>query len=344
MKVRLMSHVHGRPSSEQFRKGILAGVGAGAMWGLVFLYPRVTPEFSPMSQMVLRYVCYGLFAVLLSWRALRGVWARLTGDDWRMLVKISLQANIVYYICLATGVKYGGIAPTTLIIGMLPVTIALLGQNDAGSLHWRRLVAPIALMALGIVAISYDLFTHANDHLDSTPWQRALALLAATGALVSWTLAAVNNARYLRSHNAIEPKTWSDLCGVVTGLLALLMLGVGLVWAQFSPHSIFAISTDANLPWLKFLLIGGVVIAFCASWLGNILWNVASHLLPISLTGQLIMSETLFSLIYGFVYDGRWPRALEWLAMSLALGGVVWAIRLHADKGGEISEEAAQVH
>ena len=56
------------------------------------------------------------------------------------------------------------------------------------------------------------------------------------------------------------------------------------------------------------------------------------------------MSETLFSLIYGFVYDGRWPRALEWLAMSLALGGVVWAIRLHADKGGEISEEAAQVH
>ena len=50
------------------------------------------------------------------------------------------------------------------------------------------------------------------------------------------------------------------------------------------------------------------------------------------------------TVIYGFVYDGRWPRALEWLAMSLALGGVVWAIRLHADKGGEISEEAAQVH
>lgn len=337
-----MAHHH--PSPEQFRRGILAGVGAGAMWGLVFLYPRVTPEFSPMSQMVLRYICYGLFAVGLSWRALRGVWGRLQAEDWRMLVKISLQANILYYICLATGVKYGGIAPTTLIIGMLPVTIALVGQNDAGSLHWRRLIAPIVLMALGILAISYDLFEHADQTLHSTPWQRALALLAATGALAFWTLAAVNNARYLRSHNAIEPKTWSDLCGVVTGLLALVMLGVGWVWAQLAPSSIFAISTDASLPWLKFLLIGGVVIAFCASWLGNILWNVASHLLPISLTGQLIMSETLFSLIYGFVYDGRWPRLLEWLAMSLALGGVVWAIRLHADQSGEISEEAAQVH
>ena len=337
-----VSNLH--PNPEQFRRGILAGVGAGAMWGLVFLYPRVTPEFSPMDQMVLRYVCYGLFAVALSWRALRGVWARLQADDWRMLVKISLQANIVYYLCLATGVKYGGIAPTTLIIGMLPVTIALMGRNDAGSLPWRRLLAPIVLMALGIVAISYDLFTHAGDHLGSTPWQRVLALFAAAGALLCWTLAAVNNARYLRSHNAIEPKTWSDLCGVVTGLLALLTLGVGLLVAQVWPQSIFAISTNADLPWLKFLLIGGVVIAFCASWFGNILWNVASHLLPISLTGQLIMSETLFSLIYGFVYDARWPRVLEWLAMSLALGGVVWAIRLHADQGGEIAEEAERVH
>jgi drug/metabolite transporter (DMT)-like permease len=81
---------------------------------------------------------------------------------------------------------------------------------------------------------------------------------------------------------------------------------------------------------LKFLLIGGVVIAFLASWLGNILWNVASHLLPISLSGQMLMSETLFSLIYGFMYDGRMPRSLEWLAMGLALSGVIWAVRLHS--------------
>ena len=318
------------PSPQQFRRGVVAGILAGAMWGLVFLYPRLTPEFSPMSQMVLRYVCYGLFATVLSWRALRLVWSRLTQDDWRMLVKISLQANILYYICLATGVKYGGIAPTTLIIGMLPVTIALIGRNDAGSIHTRQLIAPIVLMVLGICAISYDLFAHADSNLNSTPAQKILALCAAVGALILWTLAAVNNARYLRSHNAIEPKTWSDLCGVTTAVLAVMTLAVGLVVAQFAPSSIFAINTDANLPWLKFLLIGGVVIAFLASWLGNILWNVASHLLPISLSGQMLMSETLFSLIYGFVYDGRMPRFLEWLAMALALSGVVWAVRLHS--------------
>lgn len=320
----------GAMSGKQFRRGVTAGVAAGAMWGLVFLYPRVTPEFSPMAQMVLRYIFYGAFALLLSRRALRAVWGRLTRDDWRMLVKISLQANIVYYICLATGVKYGGIAPTTLIIGMLPVTIALVGaQHDHASLGWRRLLAPMGLMLAGIVLISYDLFTHANANLNSTPWQRGLALVAAAGALVSWTLAAVNNARYLRSHNAIEPKTWSDLTGVVTAALALVMLVVGMLVAQGAPTSIFAIPLNTDLPWLKFILIGGVVIAFLASWLGNILWNVASHALPISLTGQLIMSETLFSLLYGFLYDARLPRLLEWLAIALALSGVVWAVRLH---------------
>ncbi len=318
------------PSQQMFRRGVAAGILAGAMWGLVFLYPRVTPEFSPMSQMVLRYLCYGLFAALLSWRALRAVWPRLTAEDWRMLVKISLQANIFYYVCLATGVKYGGIAPTTLIIGMLPVTIALMGRNDAGSIHTRQLLAPIALMVLGIVTISYDLFSHANAQLASTPTQKVLALCAAAGALILWTLAAVNNARYLRSHNAIEPKTWSDLCGVTTALLAVVTLGAGLLVAQFAPNSIFAINTDAQLPWLKFLLIGGVVIAFLASWLGNILWNVASHALPISLSGQMLMSETLFSLVYGFVYDVRTPRLLEWLAMALALSGVIWAVRVHS--------------
>mgnify|MGYP003594495961 FL=1 len=56
------------------------------------------------------------------------------------------------------------------------------------------------------------------------------------------------------------------------------------------------------------------------------------------------MSETLFSLIYGFVYDGRWPRVLEWLAMSLALGGVVWAIRLHAHKDEQAMDGVEQVH
>lgn len=314
-----------------FRQGITAGITAGALWGLVFLFPRLTPEFSPMSQMVLRYICYGIFALLLSIRTLPALMHTLSRHDWIMLLKLSLQANILYYLCLATGVKYGGIAPTTLIIGMLPVTIAIMGRNDAGSLSWRALSAPIGLIVCGIVCISWDLFSHTSETLTSTPVQRVLALLSATGALVLWTYAAVNNARYLRERPNLSPADWSNLTGGVTAVLSIGMLVIAYAIAQWQPDSVFAINTKADLPWLKFIILGGVVIAFLSSYLGNILWNKASQLLPISLSGQLLMSETLFSLLYGFIYDGRMPRALEWLAMVLALSGVLWAIKLHAE-------------
>ena len=320
-----------RSSPNHFRQGITAGIIAGALWGLVFLFPRLTPEFSPMSQMVLRYVCYGLFALALSFQTLPALMRTLSHHDWGMLVKLSLQANILYYLCLATGVKYGGIAPTTLIIGMLPVTIAVMGRNDAGSLSWRALYAPIGLIVGGIIFISWDLFSHTSETLTSTPIQRLFALLSATGALVLWTYAAVNNARYLRERPDLSPADWSNLTGVVTALLSIGILIIAYLIAQWQPDHIFAINTQADLPWLKFILLGGVVIAFLSSYVGNILWNKASQLLPISLSGQLIMSETLFSLLYGFIYDGRMPRLLEWVAMVLALSGVLWAIKLHAE-------------
>jgi len=59
------------------------------------------------------------------------------------------------------------------------------------------------------------------------------------------------------------------------------------------------------------------------------LWNAASRYLPLSLSGQLIVFETLFALLYGFLHEGRWPRGLEAAAIVLMLAGVLWSVRLH---------------
>ena len=37
----------------------------------------------------------------------------------------ALSGNIVYYMLLALGVKFAGVAPTSLIIGILPITVTL---------------------------------------------------------------------------------------------------------------------------------------------------------------------------------------------------------------------------
>ena len=51
------------------------------------------------------------------------------------------------------------------------------------------------------------------------------------------------------------------------------------------------------------------------------------------MTPKLIVFETLFALLYGFLYLQRGPTPLEGLAIVLLIGGVLWAVRRHAPSG-----------
>jgi len=73
-----------------------------------------------------------------------------------------------------------------------------------------------------------------------------------------------------------------------------------------------------------------LALAVGGSWLGNTLWNAAAKRLPLTLSGQMIAFETLFALLYAFVYDARLPRLPEILAIVLLLAGVSWSVRQHA--------------
>ena len=66
---------------------------------------------------------------------------------------------------------------------------------------------------------------------------------------------------------------------------------------------------------------------FGAAWLATILWNEASRRLSASLCGQLIVSETLFALLYAFVLEGRWPMPAQWLAAALFTLGILASIK-----------------
>jgi drug/metabolite transporter (DMT)-like permease len=66
-----------------------------------------------------------------------------------------------------------------------------------------------------------------------------------------------------------------------------------------------------------------------SAWLATILWNVASQRLSASLCGQLVVSETLFALVYSFAWDGRWPQAAEWVAALLFVLGILASIKAH---------------
>ncbi|PRD16082.1 EamA family transporter [Pantoea coffeiphila] len=113
--------------------GILFALGAGLMWGLIFVGPLLVPDYPGTLQSMGRYLAFGLIALPLAWQdrqRLRG----LTGDDWREAFKLTLVGNLLYYAFLATAIQRTGAPVSTMIIGTLP--LALLGYLLVmGQLH-----------------------------------------------------------------------------------------------------------------------------------------------------------------------------------------------------------------
>ncbi|MED5613485.1 DMT family transporter [Janthinobacterium sp. P210005] len=288
------------------RLGMLAGIAAGALWGLVFLAPALLPAFQPLELSVGRYLAYGLIAAVLvapSWRRLL---RSLGWREWRGLIWLSLTGNIIYYVLLASAVQMGGVAMTSMVIGLLPLVVTVVGSRDHDAVPLRKLLPSLLLSGAGLLCISWQSLAHPGH-------ASLLGLLCALAALLSWTVYAVGNSRWLGRLRAVSAQEWNLLTGVVTGAAALLLA---------IPVALAAPAAHGGTAWLQFAgLVTGV--ALLCSVVGNGLWNYASRVLPLTLMGQMIVFEFLFALLYGYAWERRWPTAAESAATALLLAGVL---------------------
>lgn len=297
--------------------GIAFGVAAGAAWGLVFLAPELVRDFSPLQLSAGRYLGYGLVAAVLiapRWRALA---PRIGRPEWWALLRLSLLGNIVYYVLLANAVQLGGMAMTSLVIGFLPVAVTVIGSRGDGAVPLRRLALPLALGIAGIGCVAWQALGVSSAAPLAT---RLTGFLCAVGALAAWTAYAVSNSRWLARLDHVSSHDWSLLTGLVTGGLALLLAVPAFLGEGAGGHS--------QAQWARFLAVVACV-AVVASILGNAFWNRASRLLPLTMIGQMILFETLFALLYGFLWEARWPTGLEALAMALVSASVLASISAH---------------
>jgi drug/metabolite transporter (DMT)-like permease len=297
--------------------GIAFGAAAGAAWGFVFLAPELARAFTPMQLSAARYLAYGLVALALivpRWRALA---PRIGRTEWGALLRLSLQGNIVYYVLLANAVQLGGMAMTSLVIGFLPVAVTVIGSRGEGAVPLRRLALPLALGIAGIACVAWQAIGMASDAPLGT---RITGFLCAVGALAAWTSYAVSNSRWLARLDHISSHDWSLLTGLVTGGLAVLLAVPAFAGTSAADHT--------GAQWLGFAGVAAGM-AVVASVLGNAFWNRASRLLPLTMIGQMILFETLFALLYGFLWEARWPTALEALAMVLVSASVLASISAH---------------
>lgn len=296
--------------------GVFYGMMAGALWGAIFLAPKLVPDFSALQLSTARYLTYGFISLIIIGPRLRTLSARLGAKEWIALGWLSMIGNIAYYVFISTAVKLSGVAFTSIIIGFLPVAVTIIGSRDHGAVSLKRLWPSLAFGAIGIIGISWQSLTENDTGLDVG---RLIGLACALGALASWTAFAVGNARWLSRLHDVSADDWNMMTGVVTGGLALLLA---------IPAFAFSGENHNSGEWLHFAAIAAG-LGFTASILGNALWNRMSRLLPLTMVGQMILFETLFALLYGFLWEARGPTVIEVLAICSVVLSVILCMRAH---------------
>ncbi len=295
--------------------GILAGVGAGAFWGTTFIAPLIAPGFSSIELTVGRYLSCGLLSVLLLlWAVLRGDTQRPTLAQAGAALWLSLLGYTGYYLLLVLAIQAAGAALPVLIIGTIPLWIMLLGKPVG--LRWRSLVPGLLLTVAGM-ALMMQVTAHGQD--DGVATDLWLGIFYAVLAMLSWTAFGLLNARWLARHPEVNSTLWANWLGVAAGVGALA------IWAVAGTD----LATLIARPGFGTFVLVCVVTGIGAAWVASVLWNMASRRLSASLAGQLIVSETVFGLVYSFAWDGAWPAAVQWAACVLFVLGILASIKAH---------------
>lgn len=326
--------------------GTLCALAAGLLWGLVFVVPLMLPDYPPALLSAARYLAFGLIALpLAAWD--RAELARLSRADWTEALKLSAVGNLLYYLCLSAAIQHAGGPLPTVLIGTLPVVIAIVshlgwvrgshardnGPRSPGDAPpaapiaargtWRRLAPSLTLIACGVALVNQVEIAQLQAQPAADIGRYATGALLALGAVVCWTWYPIRNAHWMRAHPGRSPRAWATAQGLVT-----LPLAAAALLAFWGVDALSGSGFD--MPWgpSPALFIGLMLgIGLLASWVGTLCWNEASRRLPTTLAGQLIVFETLAALSYAWLLRGQGPDAVTLAGVALLVAGVVWALR-----------------
>jgi len=255
----------------------------------------------------------------------------LNRADWLEALKLAAIGNLLYYALLAASIQRAGGPLPTIMIGTLPVVIAISSNlRDArrdGRMSWLKLAPSLLLIAAGIALVNHAELALLRAANDVDPGRYALGALLAVGAVACWTWYPIRNADWLRAHADRSPRTWATAQGVATLPLAALGLLVLMPWLATRGEAFALPLGPTPLAFIGLMLAVGLL----ASWLGTLCWNEANQRLPTSVAGQLIVFETLAALAYAFALRGQMPPSTTFAGIALLVAGVLWALRVRRE-------------
>lgn len=298
---------------------VVFGLGAGALWGLTFIAPEFLGPFSTLDLTVVRYLIFGLVSVAALVVLRFNPFRRLDARGWWRIIGLGLAGNTLFYLALSSGVAFAGSAPVALIIGILPIAMIVAGNFRRKTIAWRRLFGPIAVLAAGLVVTGVAAMREGGAA--SSGGLIALGIALGLVAVLSWLAYGIVNGEYLADNPGTGVIVWTALTGLGTLITVPPLVLAGVLVGRTEP----VVAGDIGV-----LLFWGLVLGLGSTWAATWLWNKASSGLSTTVLGMLVVSQTVFAMIFVCLLESRLPSLAESVSILLIVIGVGWGLRATA--------------
>jgi drug/metabolite transporter (DMT)-like permease len=294
--------------------GILAGLLTCALWGLTFVAPRLIDPYSALDLTVMRYGAFALGCLVLM------IHPRLrprgfSRQMWIIGLALGSVGYIGYFLAAAFAVLLAGAAIPPLIVGLMPVVLAVIANARDRSLRWSRLTLPLTLILAGVSVVNLDTLARTEPgELSSL----LLGIVLSFVALSTWVAYGLVNSIVMNGEHPPQSFHWTAVQGMGAGIGVLCLLP----FATFP--ELMAAGVEGTGRFVFWALLLGLAASLMATWL----WLIAATRMPLALAAQLIVAETVFGLAFGFLYEARLPTLLEGIGIVLQIAGVGLAIAL----------------
>lgn len=303
--------------------GLLLAIGACAIWGLIYIFPLILPEYNPVVIASGRFLVYGLACLAflpVQWHVLK----TFTLSDWLLALRLAFFGSLIYYCSLVMGVQLAGAPLVGMFMCWIPVLVAIVANHRSrekgAGVAWKSLIFPLSLIVSGMFVANWTEF-HFVTMQGGSSGRFWLGVACAVFSMLLWTWYPIRNAEWLLKNKGKSPKVWATAQGL--SVLPVTLVGFLAVSWTAEPAATGLLGPEP----VKFILVMLVAGVVC-SWGGAALWNAMSQRLPPALGGQMIVFETIFSVIYALIWRGDWPTPSMVIGLAMLLSGVLAALRV----------------
>lgn len=278
-------------------------------WGLnIVMVKYMTQHLDPAIVTAIRIPIAGLALLVFAW----GMYGFYKPDrkQWLLLLYIGVTSILIHQITLSFGVTMTSATNASLILGLNPLTTAILASLFVGERMTGRLIVGIALGFAGVTIAVTDLSP------GGTSWMR----------LPGWgdTVMFVSMVGYVMGALLIKKLSATSIPTLVTTAYSTLIGGVLLNVIAIG-HVGFGGYNVAGTPGMVWMVM--LISALGATSLGSLGWNYAIKIIGAARTAMFINIMPFVSMVGAAVFLGEEIRLVHWLAFSVTSAGVMIAMR-----------------